>query len=378
MQHENKCIHNEKCKLALLDADKLITVKTSSDLNDDNDNCNDNCNDKINEQQQLNTASSSEESKHNCDEEYVYYLKVMLTMDDNNNIKFIKLSKTLFDVFNNNNKLSKAPFGNFNSDDDDDDDDDDDNNEISLILSYSFSYNMFEVFKRYFKDKSIHLKIHKTKHEFRITDKLTLEEFMEFIVTNCSNMHFVQFSKQLFSIIFNANVTNHKDDNFALYNNNLLVLVRDYIAKKKKSSEELIETENSICNKIDNSYEYKDEYKKYEKSPELDELTKIVNKPRETVEDILNSEEFKEKYAKLISEGKSVASIYEVMNNNENITSNENITNNETSTLSDQCELTLLCADGLITVKTLSELKDVCKLKEGPKVITIINDNYNK
>ena len=31
----------------------------------------------------------------------------------------------------------------------------------------------------------------------------------------------------------------------------------------------------------------KDEYKKYEKSPELDELTKIVNKPRETVEDIL-------------------------------------------------------------------------------------------
>ena len=317
MQHENKCNRNEKCKLTLLDANGPITVKTSSDLND-NDN-----NGKINEQQ-LNTASS-EESNHNCDEECVYYLKVMLTMNDDNNIKFIKLSKTLFfDNFNNDDKLSKTPFDNFNNNDNND------NNEISLILSYSFSYNIFEVFKRYFKDKSIHLKIHKTKHEFRITDKLTLEEFMEFIVTNCSNIHFVQFSKQLFSIIFNANVTNHKDDNFALYDNNLLVLVHDYITKKKKLSEDLIETENSICNKNDNSYEYKDEYKKYEKSPKLDELTKIVNKPRETVEDVLNSSEFKEKYEKLISEGKSVTSIYEVVNADDNVT----------SASSDQCKST--------------------------------------
>ena len=275
-------------KLTLLDEPAFITtIKTLPEINDT-----------VNVNQ---PNITSQEPKCICDEEYDYYLKITLSINDDNNIKFIKLSKTIFNSFC------------------------DDNNEMILMLSYPFSCNLFEIFKRYLKDKSIHLKIHKTKYEFRMCKQITLREFMEFIVTH-DNIHFVQFSNQLFGTIFNDNITNHKDEHLLLYNDNLLELVRDYITKKKKVNKDLIETEKSICNKSDNSYEYKeDTYKKYEPSPELTELTKMVNKPRETVEDIINSGEYNEKYEKLISEGKTVTSIYDVMDSEENVlTENKN------------------------------------------------------
>lgn len=223
-----------------------------------------------------------------------YYLKLTIGIndDDKSTVSSVKARKTI--IFSHVEEL----------------------HDDQIMLKYDSAYDALHMLEAYvMPTRAQSLRISDVKMEFELPEYAPLHELLRRFIDIGNVFSFSGLGHDIYSRMFNY-VAKHDGDEIAHGNEwSKRELIKRYIAACEKAEAPAEEPPKVDRGMPDGTYEF-DENAFAKTTPEnAEELKKMVNSPRETVADVLDSQEFKDAYKKLEDADEHMPnSVFDVVN----------------------------------------------------------------
>ena len=176
------------------------------------------------------------------------YIKISLYLDDDHNINYFRISKTILDILP------------------------EEKNTVHVLALYDNNYDIFNFINKSIGEKIDlkYLRKHESKYEYKLLTHIPIMKFIKILHKQSNVIQIIKYSKLLEEIMIRDIIINNDKDNdndnnllstflLTLHHQNIipkyLEWKKSYGGKRSDNKKILEVNENSLCNKTDNLYE---------------------------------------------------------------------------------------------------------------------------